>query len=204
MGAFRKFLHWRYTHMGVAALFSLIHVAVIFAATFPAATALWLFPLFFLLPGVLTMILLPGAWRHWYRWLVLAFLCVTVAQDALAVVLFTGQAWALYRSWFVERTIPLGKLFSPRRAAKVPAKAATGPTTVAEAMSADKAATASARRSSPAKNATGPATVAEAMSKKAATAYVRRPRPAKVTAASKRAAVQAAKSATVRKTDDHR
>lgn len=157
--------------MGAAAVFSGIHVAAVFAATFPAATAIWLFPLFFLLPGLLTMILLPGAWRYWYRWLVLAFLCVTVVQDALALVLFTGQAWALYRSWFLERTVPLAKLFSPRKGAKTPVTTRTsgGPTTVAEALAAEK---------------TG--------------APVRKPGSAKAGAASRKAAVQAAKSATVR------
>lgn len=157
--------------MAAAAVFSGIHVAVIFAATFPAATAVWLFPLFFLLPGLLTMILLPGAWRHWYRWLVLGALCLVVVQDALALVLFTGQAWALYRSWFVERSIPLGRLFSPRRTPAAPAKTgASGPATVAEAMAAEKADLVPAPKK----------------------------RTAKAGAASRKAAVQAAKSATVR------
>lgn len=167
-----------------SAAVSAAHVAVLFSVTFPVGSVVWLFPLLFVLPGLLTMVLLPGAWRRWYRWLVLVFLAFAVQQDLMATVLFFGHAWAIYRSWFTERTQPLSVLFRPRRKpSPAPAKTAAaqkGPTTVAEAMNADK---------NPEPEA-APAVPAAVRKRKTG-------KPARA-ASSKKAAVQAAKTATVR------
>jgi hypothetical protein len=107
-------LHSKAAHWMAVMLASAVHVSVLFSVTFPVGTVLWLFPLLVGAPGLLTMILIPGAWRKWYRWAVVVFLAFSVYPELLAFVLTVGTAWALHRSWFVERDFPLKQLFSAR------------------------------------------------------------------------------------------
>ena len=106
-------LHSKAAHWMAVMIAAALHVVVLFAVTFPTGTVLWMFPLLVVAPGLLTMLLVPGAWRKWYRWAVVVFLAFSVYPELLAIVLTVGTAWALYRSWFVERDFPLNKLFTP-------------------------------------------------------------------------------------------
>lgn len=105
-------LHSKAAHWMAVMIAAALHVIVLFAVTFPAGTVLWMFPLLVAAPGLLTMILIPGAWRKWYRWAVIVSLAFSVYPELLALVLAVGTAWALYRSWFAERDFPLRKLFT--------------------------------------------------------------------------------------------
>lgn len=105
-------LHSKAAHWMAAMIAATVHISVLFSATFPTGTVLWLFPLLVAAPGLLTMLLIPGAWRRWYRWAVVVFLAFSVYPELLAIVLTVGTAWALYRSWFAERDFPLNKLFT--------------------------------------------------------------------------------------------
>ncbi|HEX9228558.1 MAG TPA: hypothetical protein VF885_18295 [Arthrobacter sp.] len=105
-------LHSKAAHWMAVMVAATLHISVLFAVTFPAGTVLWMFPLLVAAPGLLTMLLIPGAWRKWHRWAVVVFLAFSVYPELLAIVLTVGTAWALYRSWFAERNFPLKKIFT--------------------------------------------------------------------------------------------
>ncbi|MCU6479105.1 hypothetical protein [Arthrobacter sp. A2-55] len=84
-----------------------IHILAVFSIPFTPSTFVWLYPLAIIAPGAATMILLPGAWRRWYRWAALLALSFNVYPDILPAVLFVGECWALHQSWAVERHVPL-------------------------------------------------------------------------------------------------
>lgn len=120
-GTFAKWL--------VSGAVSALHVFVLYQVTFPSGTVIWLFPLFVSVPALTTMLLVPGSYKRWYRWAILLALCFSVYPELLPLVLTVGQGWAIYRSWFLERTVPLRSLFklktnSEAKPARAPRQAA--------------------------------------------------------------------------------
>lgn len=66
-------------------------------------TFFWVYPLVILLPGLITMIMLPGAWRRWYRWAALSGLSLVVFPQVFPLVLAFAETWLLHQSWVTER-----------------------------------------------------------------------------------------------------
>jgi hypothetical protein len=83
----------------------------------------WIFPLAVVFPGIISMTLLPGGWKRWYRWAALLGLAMMLfeASNPYIVILF-GETWILHRSWVTERTVPVKDLFR-RGKAQEPATA---------------------------------------------------------------------------------
>lgn len=105
-------LHSKAAHWMVAIVAATAYVSFLSTISLPAGTPEWVFPLLIIAPGLVTMALIPGAWRKWYRWVAIAFLTLAVYSELLVLVMAVGTAWALYRSWFPERSFPIKKLFS--------------------------------------------------------------------------------------------
>jgi hypothetical protein len=84
----------------------------------------WIFPLAVVLPGIITMTLLPGGWKRWYRWAALLGLAMMLFENSNPyIVILFGETWILHRSWVTERTVPLKNLFRRGKAQE----AATAP-----------------------------------------------------------------------------
>lgn len=96
----------------LAAAVSMAHVQLVFAARFNEATFIWMYPLLLAVPGLLSMILLPGQFKRWYRWAAILGLAFSVYAEVLPLVLIIGQTYALHRAWAVERTSALKDLFT--------------------------------------------------------------------------------------------
>ena len=109
-GALKKPAGWA----GIAAV-SAAHVFALWLVfvMLPESTSGWLFPLLLLLPGVVTMTLLPGGWKRWYRWAALFGLVLNSLEPF--VVILIADVWILHRSWMVERTVPVRDLFRRRK-----------------------------------------------------------------------------------------
>ncbi|MET4144011.1 hypothetical protein [Arthrobacter sp. UYCo732] len=94
--------------------FSIVHVIAITLALnlLPMDLIWWLVPLMVVFPGIVTMTLLPGGWKRWYRWVSLLGLVLMVLESTsnpFVVILF-GETWMLHRAWITERTVPVKNL----------------------------------------------------------------------------------------------
>jgi len=69
-----------------------------------AGAPVWAVNVAMLLPAAVTFTVVPSSRRRWYRWLVILALAQVVYPWVTAPLLLVGTAWALWRSWFVERT----------------------------------------------------------------------------------------------------
>lgn len=112
-----------------AGAFSVLHVIGMWAAfVLPSPEVVgWLFPLVTILPGLLSMTLLPGGWKRWYRWS--AILGLTLNAVDPFIIILIGQTWALHRCWVIERTLPVKELFrrgKPQEPASAPKAKASG------------------------------------------------------------------------------
>lgn len=112
-----------------AAAFSVIHVIAMWAAfILPSPEVVgWLFPVVTVLPGLISMTLLPGGWKRWYRWAAILGLTLN-AVDPFIIVLI-GETWALHRMWVTERTVPIKTLFrrgKPQEPVSAPKAKASG------------------------------------------------------------------------------
>lgn len=79
-----------------------LHSLLLFNIEFTPDTVGWLFPLLLAAPGLLTMTLVPGGFRRWYRWAAIYTLFLTTYPEALPAVLLVGESWALHRHWVTE------------------------------------------------------------------------------------------------------
>lgn len=105
-------LHSKAAHWMVAIVAATAYVTYLSTISLPVGAPDWVFPLLIIAPGLVTMALVPGAWRKWYRWVAIGFLTLSVYSELLVLIMTVGTAWGLYRSWFLERTFPIRKLFS--------------------------------------------------------------------------------------------
>ncbi|ACL42355.1 hypothetical protein Achl_4404 (plasmid) [Pseudarthrobacter chlorophenolicus A6] len=95
--------------------FSIAHIITVALALnlLPLDIIWWAVPLLIVLPGIISMTLLPGGWKRWYRWAALLGLVLMVLESSsnpFVVILF-GETWMLHRAWITERTIPVRNLF---------------------------------------------------------------------------------------------
>lgn len=96
--------------------FAVVHIVALALALYllPMGTIWWLVPLMVVFPGIVTMTLIPGGWKRWYRWAALLVLVLMVLEanlrDAFIIVLF-GETWILHRAWIIERAVPVRHLF---------------------------------------------------------------------------------------------
>lgn len=114
----------RFTRKGLAAparwagftAFTVVHIVTLALALYllPMDVIWWLVPLLIVLPGIVTMTLLPGGWKRWYRSVALLALALMILEtnlrDAFLIILF-GETWILHRAWITERTVPVKHLF---------------------------------------------------------------------------------------------
>lgn len=136
--AAKKVLGW-----AAAAAVSMAHVQIVFGTHFSEATFIWMYPLLLAVPGILSMILLPGQFKRWYRWGAVLGLSFSVYADVLPAVLVIGETYVLHRAWVVERTSTFKDVFTFNSRRKLSAEAAGG--------------SAGSRSSGKSKAATGPA-----------------------------------------------
>lgn len=81
----------------------------------PMGVLVWVAPAFIVLPGIVTMTLLPGGWKRWYRWgalLALVMMFLEYPSPNPFVVLLVGETWMLHRSWVTERRIHIKNMFN--------------------------------------------------------------------------------------------
>ncbi|OCI32823.1 hypothetical protein [Oerskovia enterophila] len=91
----------------LAIVIALLHLAAVTAVAV-AGGSNDLVTLTMLSPGIITMILVPGATKRWYRWAALWMLVIGgVTAEAAAPVLFVGTAWILHLTWTVEPHRPI-------------------------------------------------------------------------------------------------
>lgn len=109
----KKALGW-----AAAAAVSIAHIQILFRIQMSEENFLWMFPLLLALPAIVSIILLPGEIRHWYRWAAILGLAFSVYLEVLPLVLAIGGTYALHRAWFIERTLPVRDLIRFRRSAK--------------------------------------------------------------------------------------
>lgn len=102
-----------------------LHSWSLTSAPYEASSIAWVFPLLVLAPGLMSMLLLPGEWRHWYRWLAILGLTYSSYAEFIPVTVFIGTLWALHRAWVIERSAPLRGIFSLRRTGKTKTSART-------------------------------------------------------------------------------
>jgi hypothetical protein len=57
-----------------------------------------------LVPGVVSVAVVRGAWRRAYRWLVVAAIAWMVEQVFVPVVLVVGLTWLLHVTWVIDAT----------------------------------------------------------------------------------------------------
>lgn len=101
---------------GAAAVFTICHIVSIALALnlLPMDTIWWLVPLLIVFPGIVSMTLLPGGWKRWYRWVALLGLVMMVLESPTSnpfLVILVGETWMLHRAWVTERTVPVRDLF---------------------------------------------------------------------------------------------
>lgn len=113
-----------------AAFSSFVHIfalasLILFGPFFLSMDAMsWIFPLLVVLPGIITMTLLPGGWKRWYRWAALLGLAMMLTESSNPyIVILVGETWILHQSWVTERTVRIKDLFRRGKAAN-PAPAA--------------------------------------------------------------------------------
>ncbi|MCC3292845.1 hypothetical protein [Arthrobacter sp. zg-Y1110] len=102
----------------VTAAISIAHIRLVFSAHLPEAHFMWMYPLLLAIPAIVSIILLPGEARHWYRWGAVIGLSFSVYADALPLVLVIGGTYALHRAWVTERTLSLKDIFTFNRRPK--------------------------------------------------------------------------------------
>lgn len=102
----------------ICAVVAGIHSWTLTVAPYQAQTIAWAFPLLTVAPGLISALLLPGEWRHWYRWAAVLMLTYSSYAEFITPIVFVGTAWALHRAWVTERELPLKSLFSLSRARK--------------------------------------------------------------------------------------
>lgn len=112
-----------------AAAFTIVHIIAVALVLnlLPMDIIWWLVPLMIVFPGIVSMTLLPGGWKRWYRWVALLGLVLMVLESSsnpFVVILF-GETWILHRIWVTERTAPVKDLFR-RGKAQEPASAPAG------------------------------------------------------------------------------
>ena len=109
-----------------AAAFTIGHIITVALALnlLPMDIIWWLVPLLIVFPGIVTMTLLPGGWKRWYRWAALLGLVLMVLESSSNpfIVILIGETWMLHRAWITERTVPVKALFR-RGQAQEPASA---------------------------------------------------------------------------------
>lgn len=95
--------------------FSIIHIIALALALnlLPLDLIWWAVPLLVVLPGIISMTLLPRGWKRWYRWAALLGLVLMVLESSANpfVVILFGETWMLHRAWITERTVPVKHLF---------------------------------------------------------------------------------------------
>lgn len=96
--------------------FTIVHIIAIALVLnlLPMDLIWWLVPLMIVFPGIVTMTLLPGGWKRWYRWAALLGLVLMVLESAANnpfIVILFGETWMLHRGWITERTVPVKQLF---------------------------------------------------------------------------------------------
>lgn len=98
-----------------AGAFTIVHIITVALALnlLPMDVIWWLVPLLIVFPGIVSMTLLPGGWKGWYRWAALLGLVLMVLESSSNpfVVILIGETWMLHRAWVTERTIPVRNLF---------------------------------------------------------------------------------------------
>lgn len=93
-----------------------LHSWTLNAAPYQASTVIWVFPLLVIVPGIVSSLVLPGEWKHWYRWLAILGLTYSSYAEFIAPIVLIGTTWALHRAWITERSAPLRSLLTLRRA----------------------------------------------------------------------------------------
>jgi cell division protein FtsW (lipid II flippase) len=108
-----------------------VHSWTLSVAPYQAATVIWVFPLLVIVPGLVSMLVIPGEWKHWYRWLAIVALTYSSYAEFIAPIVFIGTAWSLHRTWVTERKAPLRSLLAFRRTATAPEAKGSRPTKTA-------------------------------------------------------------------------
>lgn len=109
----------------IAAAVSIAHIRIIFSVQMTEANFMWMYPLLIAAPGIISMILLPGEIRHWYRWAAIIGLSFSVYAEALPLVLAIGGTYALQQAWVTERTLSLKDIITFNRRPDADAKTQT-------------------------------------------------------------------------------
>lgn len=136
-----------------------VHTGLVQVLPYQQLTFMLVYPLTIMLPGAITMILLPAARRRWYRWVALGGLSLVVFPEVYPLVMLVGETWLLHQSWVTERHDA-----GPTKAAirwpwkrTAPAVAKTsGPSTIAEALAAEKSASPKRPKKFPARGSSRP------------------------------------------------
>jgi hypothetical protein len=103
-----------------AHIFALATLIMLGPGVFSTDLMSWMYPLAVVFPGIISMTLLPGGWKRWYRWAALLGLAMMLFESSNPyIVILVGETWILHQSWVTERRIGLKHLFnaSQRKAA---------------------------------------------------------------------------------------
>lgn len=92
-----------------------LHAWTLGVAPYQTSTVIWVYPLLIAAPGLVSMLLLRGEWKNWYKWLTIVVLAHTSYAEFVPAIVFTGTVFSLHRAWVTERSIPLKTLLSIRR-----------------------------------------------------------------------------------------
>jgi hypothetical protein len=80
---------------------SALHAITLFGS--PGVLSQWLvFALVAAAPGLITVVLVPGAWRRPGRWLLLLAVVFFSDPQYTYMLLIVVETWALYRTWVIE------------------------------------------------------------------------------------------------------
>ncbi|XKH58625.1 hypothetical protein LG293_16365 (plasmid) [Citricoccus nitrophenolicus] len=82
-----------------AGLIAVLHTGAALFAVYPTSIIAWAYLLAVASVGILTVVLVPGQWRRWYRWAGLLALSMVVFPGWFFIVMTVGEGWALYRAW---------------------------------------------------------------------------------------------------------